>query len=255
MSKRSALVIFVAALLSSCSAFALGPCASQSDKLACVIPQEYGDTAFAFGKILRPVGTHPEHYNVDFGNDNSGSLIERLRPLTRAIGRQANLLPLASPSSGVLLTFDPSLKTQVISADSLGPVLGERAETVGRHRLFVGFSYQFFNFDKIDDVNLRNFPVVLGHTDDNQDNSFPGSTVNCSAGLSATNNVNGCAFVRDVIKTNNSIDLKVNQYTTYVTFGSYFPRRRFACDPIRKCSHGSDFAGHDILWHQRELSS
>jgi hypothetical protein len=41
--------------------------------------------------------------------------------------------------------------------------------------------------------------------------------VTCS--ITTTNNLNGCAFVRDRIDTTNSISLKVNQYTSYVTFG------------------------------------
>ena len=80
-------------------------------------------------------------------------------------------MPLASPSSGVILVYDPTLKTLVAGTDSLGPILGERAETVGRHHLFIGFSYQFFNFDKIDGVNLNNFPAVITHTNDSRDNS------------------------------------------------------------------------------------
>ncbi len=92
---------------------------------------------------------------------------------------------------------------------------------MGRHRLFVGFSYQFFNFDKIDNVDLHNFPVYLVHADDPVDNSLttdPAPVV-CQAGVDKGTNVRGCAFVRDLISTVNSIDLKVNQYTTYVTFG------------------------------------
>jgi Putative MetA-pathway of phenol degradation len=208
MFKRIALGIIVGVL--SISALAQGPCASQSGKLACVIPQEYGVNAFDFTNVLRPVGDHPEHFNR-----GSGDIQSRLQPLTKIIGRQANLLPLASPSSGVLLTFDSSLKTQVITTDSLGPVLGERAETVGRHRLFLGFSYQFFDFDRIDGVDLRNIPAVLVHQDDSDDN-VPKV---CSAATTSLANVNGCAFVRDAVKTNNSIDLKASQYTAYVTFG------------------------------------
>src|SRR5271170_1840277 len=142
----------------SCSgAFGQGPCSVQSSKLACVIPQEYGSGA-AFENVLYPVGGHAFHFVSDFS--------ATLKPLVTDIGRQANLLPLASPSSGVVLVYDSSLKTFVTSTDSLGPILGERAETIGRHRLFVGFSYQFFDFDKLDGVSLNNFPVVLTHTDD-----------------------------------------------------------------------------------------
>src|ERR1700693_5453667 len=145
--------------------FAQGPCSVQSSKLGCVIPQEYG-AVNAFQSVLFPVGGHPFHFLSDFGTT--------LKPLTEDIGRQTNLLPLASPSSGFTLTYDPSLKTFVTSTDSLGPILGERAETVGRHRLFIGFSYQFFNFNKIDSVNLHDIPVVLTHADDSIDN--PGHT-------------------------------------------------------------------------------
>lgn len=196
-----------------------GPCASQSSNLACVLPQEYGATR-AFTQVLVSYpgadgyrDGHPFHFVNDFSST--------LKPLTTDIGRQANLLPLASPSSGVILVYDPALKTLVLATDSLGPILGERAETVGRHRLFVGFSYQFFDFNKIDGVNLRSFPAVLTHTDDNRDASSPSTSINCSINNAVEGPMNqtGCGFVRDRIDTLNSISLKVNQYTTFLTYG------------------------------------
>jgi hypothetical protein len=209
MAKRATLATFVG-LLACASGLAQGPCSTQSSKLACVLPQEYGSGP-AFTEVLESFGGHPFHFESDFST--------ALRPLTEDIGRQANLLPLASPSSGVILVYDPTLKTLVTGTDSLGPILGERAETVGRHHLFIGFSYQFFNFDKIDGVNLNNFPAVITHTDDSRDNSLPPPATPVTCSINTTNNLNGCAFVRDRIDTINSISLKVNQYTTYVTFG------------------------------------
>ncbi len=203
-----------------CCASALaqqGPCSVQSSELACVIPQEYGSksgSAFNFTQVLYPAGFHTTHYSSDFSTT--------LQPFTATIGRQANLLPLASPSSGILLVYNSSLKTFVTSTDdSLGPILGERAETIGRHRLFIGFSYQFFDFDKLDGLNLRDFPAVLTHTDDDHDNTPIGATTltNCSINSTRGQNLGGCAFVRDRIDTVNTISLKVNQYTSYVTFG------------------------------------
>jgi hypothetical protein len=222
-----AVLTFVLCCCACGSAFAQGPCASQSSQLACVIPQIYGvgsssSSAVGFSAVLyhppSPQG-HPFHFVNSFTTN--------LEPLTNDIGREANLLPLASPSSGIILTFDPSLKTFVASTDdSLGPVLGERAETVGRHRLFVGFSYQFFNFTKLDGISLQDFPAVLTHTDDVSDD-FPGVVSGgkltgglCSAtGTRGYNSLNGCGFVRDRIETQNSISLKENQYTAYLTFG------------------------------------
>jgi hypothetical protein len=222
MFKHAALLIL--ALLLFCSgAFAQGPCSIQSSALACVLPQEYGaNPNRAFTQVLydypgppKYQDGHPFHFINEFGTT--------LKPLTADIGRQANLLPLASPSSGIILVFDPTLKTLVTSTDSLGPILGERAETVGRHRLFLGFSYQFFNFDKIDGVNLNSFPAILPHTDDNRDNSAPAPApaILCSTNgaVNGPSNLNGCGFIRDRIDTMNSISLKVNQYTSYITYG------------------------------------
>jgi hypothetical protein len=207
---KSALILAFFFVLSCASTFAQGPCSVQSGKLACVIPLEYGADKAAFNQVLFPVGGHAFHFVSDFTTT--------LQPLTADIGRQANLLPLASPSSGVLLVYDPSLKTLVASTDSLGPILGERAGTIGRHRLFIGFSYQYFNFDKLDGINLHDFPAVLTHTDDSTDNS-PASAPNSITCSINGNSLNGCGFVRDRIATVNSISLKVNQYTSYVTYG------------------------------------
>lgn len=206
MIKNAVFVALAFLFLTGTGAFGQGPCAHANGKLACVIPQEYGaDTPFAFSQAgLFANQGHEGHFDT--------SILDAFRPLTADIGRQANLLPLASPSSGFVLTYDSSLKTFVTSNTSLGPILGERAETVGRHRLFIGFSYQFFNFDKIDSVDLHNIPVVLTHAEDTVDN--PGKDCAINKG-----NLNGCSFVRDIVSTTNSIDLKVNQYTTYVTFG------------------------------------
>jgi len=206
MFKVAALVAVVC--LFCCGAtYAQGPCSTQSSALACVIPQEYGSAhPFTLEDELFPIGQHPEHFDP--------AINAKLKPFAADIGTQANLLPIASPSSGFVLTYDPSLKTFVTSTDSLGPILGERAQTVGRYHLAIGFSYQFFDFDKIDGVNLHDFPLVFTHEDDSHDGP-PGVT--CS--VNGANNIGRCGFVRDRINTINDINLKVNQYTTYVTFG------------------------------------
>ena len=166
------------------------------------------------------------------------------------------------PSSGIILVYDPSLKTFVAGTDSLGPILGERAETVGRHRLFVGFSYQFFDFDKLDGVKLNNFPNVLTHADDSNDNSTPTAPITCSTGghsiggvpVNSAVNLGGCAFVRDRIDTQNTISLKVSQYTTYVTFGLTKRIDISAVIPIETVRFSLYFAEYDcsrLRWDER----
>jgi hypothetical protein len=43
--------------------------------------------------------------------------------------------------------------------DNLGPILSDRPDTVGKHRIFAGFSYQRFNFNAIDGIDLGSLPV------------------------------------------------------------------------------------------------
>src|SRR5947209_4293042 len=50
-----------------------------------------------------------------------------------AFGTQIGQLPLASPASGFVYTFDKS-GVYTASSESFGPLLAERSETIGRHK-------------------------------------------------------------------------------------------------------------------------
>jgi opacity protein-like surface antigen len=187
----------------------LCPLGVASDKLICVIPQLFGVNGLQVAN-----GAHQGHFQASF-------LDSSFAPLSSSIARQSALVPLASPSSGITFAWDASAKVFTASTDSFGPVLSDRAETLGRHRLFLAFDYQYFNFDSIDGISLRRLPVVLTHADDAEDN--PGTLCTVNPDPTAFNppqsNTGGCGFVRDVVRTNNSIDLKIHQFTTFVTFG------------------------------------
>ena len=75
------------------------------------------------------------------------------------LATQLSQLPLASASSGIVLVFDKKLNDYVPS-ENLGPILTERAQTIGKHKIFLGFSYQRFRFNAIDGTNLSNVPLV-----------------------------------------------------------------------------------------------
>src|SRR5450755_3578275 len=55
-------------------------------------------------------------------------------------------LPLAVPTTGFGLTLDKTLGVYVIPNETLGSILSERGDTVGKNHLFVGFTFQKFNF-------------------------------------------------------------------------------------------------------------
>ena len=74
---------------------------------------------------------------------------------------QIALLPVVAPASGISWVWDPSLRVDLPSTDSFGPLFSERASTLGKHRLAIGFSYQDSQFSGIDGVDLHNFPTVF----------------------------------------------------------------------------------------------
>ncbi len=75
-----------------------------------------------------------------------------------AFGTQLGELPTARPA-GLVLRFEHG---QLVPAnESLGVIFSERAETLGRHRAFVGFTYQNFTFDRVDGLDLKQLPIVL----------------------------------------------------------------------------------------------
>jgi outer membrane putative beta-barrel porin/alpha-amylase len=181
------------------------PCAAASQTLACTIPQVYGAGGLS-GSGAFVDSAHQGHFDNSF---NTSLAV----PLNSGIASQLTLLPLAAPASGIALTFDKSLGVFVASNESFGPILSERSGTLGRHRFFVGASYQFFNFKSIDGMSLKSIPAVLTHADDPNDNA----PATCS--INTTSNKKGCGFVRDVVTTQNSISLYMNQYTGFVAFG------------------------------------
>jgi len=138
------------------------------------------------------------------------SSINSFSPINSEIGIQLSQQPLAAPSSGFLFAFQAGVMTQV-QTESFGPLLTDRAETIGRHKLYVGFSYQYFNFDQADGINLRNFGAVHTHELEPELCNPPNPNVPCLNGEPI--------FTRDIIATQNRIDLKANQYTFVSTFG------------------------------------
>jgi hypothetical protein len=82
------------------------------------------------------------------------------------------------------------------SAQSFGPILAERAETIGKDKFFFGIATQFFRFNSLDGMDLRRMPAVFQH----QPTDNP-------------------RFGNDFITTENFLDLQVGQYTGYFTYG------------------------------------
>ena len=101
--------------------------------------------------------THSAHFNSAF-QSNFGRF-------NIAIASQLSALPLPSPASGFTYSFDTATGTFLRSTQSFGPILSDRAETIGRGRVLFGYNFQFFSFDSLDGVDLRHVPAVFTHDD------------------------------------------------------------------------------------------
>jgi len=159
---------------------------TNSSKMMCIIPNVFGP----FGLTL-PNPTHNAHFDSDFQANFS--------PLGSAIGTALTLLPIASPASGFTYSFDQSTGVYARTAQSFGPVLAERAETIGKGKFYVALTYQYFSFDSLNGIELDQIHSVFKH--------LPPAT-----GTPET-------FQTDFITTTNSINLFVSQMTGFVTVG------------------------------------
>jgi hypothetical protein len=131
---------------------------------------------------------HAAHFNSAFQSD--------FRLMNIALASQLTAIPLPSPASGFIYKFDPATGTFVRSMRSFGPILTDRAETIGRGRLAFSFNQQFFSFDRLDGASLNAIPAVFRH-----------DNYQTTAGRS------------DVISTINTVTASVAQFTGAATYG------------------------------------
>jgi hypothetical protein len=104
-------------------------------------------------------------------------------------GQLSSAAPLPSPASGFVYAFDPATGGFTQSSASYGPVLSERAETIGAHRFSFGFVDQFFDFTKVDGIPNSNIPIEV--------------TLGSNAYLAG----------------NYSLHFRLNQFTMFATYG------------------------------------
>jgi len=186
MLKRALAVAILAGL--SCSMSATGQTTTCGNtKLSCLLPAAFH--------------TNPPTFN--FFND--------------AFGTQIAQLPLATLASGFLFTFDKSKGVYTDSQESFGPLLAERVETIGRHKLYLAFTYQRFGFSELDGNSLNNLPLLFVFSS--------GQTPQV------------------VTSTRNRVDAKVDQFVAFGTFGLTRRVDLSIAIPFEKVSMGASATG------------
>jgi hypothetical protein len=163
---------------------------TRPSRLASVFDELFGPNGLVVNSEDRlPDGsTHSAHFNSTFQSNFSQFNIALVSQLTS--------LPLPSPAAGFTYRFDAATGTFIRSTRSFGPILTDRAETIGRGRFAFGYNFQFYSFDRLEGIDLTAVPAVFTH-DDHQ------------LGGGRT----------DVVTTKSSIDLSVGQWTGALTYG------------------------------------
>ncbi len=208
MSRLTVVFVFLLTALSA-QGFAQSPCPTQeiqgsaakrSSDLVCIVPQVYGPGGLVGTDNGGPL-TSTKFHEVHF----QASSINSFGPINAEIGVQLSQVPLASPVSGFIFA-----NGVMQEATSFGPVLADRAETLGKRRIFVGASYEYFDFDKADGIDLKSFGAVFTHEAE--------PTI-CTM-IPTTPCMNGePIYTNDIVATQNRIDIKVHQVTMVGTYG------------------------------------
>jgi hypothetical protein len=164
--------------------------ASPSQSLATLFTDLFGPRGLRVDSEATLPGEQPHtaHFNSDFESN--------FDKFTTAIVGQLVTVPIPSPASGFTYEFDPNLGVFKRSTGSFGPILADRAETVGTGRVSFGFATQRFSFQTVEGLDLGRVPAVFTHD---------------SAQLLGGR--------QDVVTTLSDIEASVTQFTTFVTVG------------------------------------
>ena len=182
------LAVFLAACM--CLFAARADAQNRASSLATLFEDIYGPNGLVLSSddVTLDGSTHAAHFNSAFQSD--------FRLVNIALTGQLTAIPLPSPASGFTYEFDSSTGTFIRSTRSFGPILSDRAETIGKGRLAFGFSNQFFSFDHLDGVSLSSVPAVFRH------DSFE-----LGGGRA------------DVVSTTNTVQAHVGQFAGALTYG------------------------------------
>jgi hypothetical protein len=113
---------------------------------------------FAFGaggQTGSPAGSYPMN-----SMQVSASIVKVNNAVNSSIATALGVIPLASPATGVIFRTDPTTGLDLAASSTLGPVLTERGETIGKHKFYVGLTHEDFHFTKLNGQPLNNIQVL-----------------------------------------------------------------------------------------------
>lgn len=186
--KRRTLQLLLLTLLSSSGAMAQVNCSSgpTTPKLVCEFPISTGvlTNASALG-------------STSGASSGAATALQAATTLNIAVATQVSQLPMASASSGTLVVHDKNGAAHTIN--DLGPILTDRAQTIGKNRFFLGATASQFVFTDIDGNSLGNLKFAFYRT--------------------AYNPATGAVLTNTYTSDTTRIDFRINQFIGVATWG------------------------------------
>ncbi|MEZ5294635.1 MAG: hypothetical protein R2745_26390 [Vicinamibacterales bacterium] len=160
------------------------------EQLARIFTDLYGPDGLVVDSTAALAGgqSHSAHFKGGFESEFSRFGL--------SLTSQLVALPFPTPAAGFTYRFDPALGVFTRSSRSFGPILSDRADTLGARRLSLGFATQRLTFDSIEGIHLGAIPAVFTHDD---------------AELLGGR--------EDVITTENAVEATVTRSTAFLSYG------------------------------------
>jgi hypothetical protein len=136
-----------------------------------------------------------------FGKNSVDAALKAAPPINSAAAVQLTQLPIPNATVGIVSLRKKGSDIPV-PYDNLGPILFDRPDTVGRGNIFVGWSYQHFNFNAFDGYNLGALPTAFSYSEPKLD---PGN-----------NQIGTLTHYGSMVS---DIEFKINQFVSLATFG------------------------------------
>ncbi len=147
------------------AALALSPQVAHAQADSLGLRGRVASELFTFGDCGIPLcldvtNAHGAHFipGLDTGNQAVIAF------LTQSIGEATQRVPLSATSSGA--TFSVVGGVPVRTSISAGPIFGERTQTLGRGRVFVGASVTGIEFTSLNGVPLVHLDLTFAHSDE-----------------------------------------------------------------------------------------
>ena len=187
---RVAAAVGVLCLSSTASAQTPFNIAVPIENLASVFSTLYGPDGLIVDSLtVLPGGdTHSAHFNGDFQTE--------FALFGTALTSKLVSVPLPSLAAGFTYEYDQTLGIYRETTESFGPIIAERAETIGAGRAAWGAVYQRFTFDTMEGLDLQRIPAVFTHDGFEQRGGRD-----------------------DVVSSVNAIQASVGQFTAFATYG------------------------------------